>query len=277
MKDKLAIITSSGGMKCSYSAGVLCAMAKIYNLRNPDILVGSSGSTGSLAYYLTGQYDSIQNIWTNLLTSPLFISLSRVFKIMDIDYLVDTVFKQQDALDVEKIHKSKSRLFISATEYQTGKPKFFTNTDNIFEALRASKAIPVITGKKVIIDNVEYIDGSFGASLNINIEKAIKEGARNIIIINDKGGEMAFATKAFYILYSFFTNKNIRKLLRRHCEPNHHLINPQKNINMIIISPSRKLQIHSLDNKKQHLEESFSLGYEDLKNNQDFKIFFAQL
>lgn len=276
MKSKLAIITSGGGMNCSYSAGVLCAMAKIYNLRSPDILVGSSGSTGSLAYYLAGQYDSIQNIWTNLLTAPQFISLTRIFKVMDIDYLIDTVFKQQEPLDVEKIKKSNSRLFISATEYQTGKPKFFTNTDNIFEALRASKAIPAITSKKVILDNIEYIDGAISTSFNINIEKAIKEGAKNIIVIKDSEG-VSFITKIFYSLHSFFVNDNIRKLLKIHCASNPYNISPRENINIFIIRPSRKLPIFPLDNKKLHLEESFALGYEDLKNNSEFKTFLSHL
>lgn len=256
-ENKIAIVTSGGGMKCSYSAGVLCALADIYNL-HPDILVGSSGSTGSLAYYLANQYDSIQNIWTNLLTSQKFISLKRINKIMDVDYLVDTVFKQQEPLNIEKIRKSNSRLFISATEYKTGNPKFFTNTDDIFEALRASKAIPVITAKKVVIDDTSYIDGSISTSFNINIEKAIKEGAKNIIVIKDSK-EITFIAKMFYGLYSLFVHKRMRDLLKRHCATNPYHIELKTDIKIIIISPSKKLKIHSLDNKKGHLEQSFFL------------------
>jgi predicted patatin/cPLA2 family phospholipase len=195
---------------------------------------------------------------------------------MDIDYLVDTVFKQQEPLNIEKIKKSNSLLFISATEYQTGKPKFFTNTDNIFDALRASKAVPVITGKKVTINDTEYIDGSISTSFDINIEKAINEGAKNIIVIKDSEN-FSLIIKIFYGLHSFFVNKNIKKVLKIHCTSGIHSVKQQKNINMIIISPSKKLQIHPLDNKKLHLDESFSLGYEDLKNNTEFKTFFSNL
>lgn len=257
-ENKIAIVTNGGGMKCSYSAGALCALADIYNLRNPDILIGSSGSTGSLTYYLANQYDSIKNIWTNLLTSQKFISLKRINKIMDVDYLVDTVFKQQEPLNIEKIRKSNSRLFISATEYKTGNPKFFTNNDDIFEALRASKAIPVITAKKVVIDDTSYIDGSISTSFNINIEKAIKEGAKNIIVIKDNE-EITFIAKMIYGLYSLFVNKRMRNSLRRHCTVDSHYIEPKTEINIIVISPSKKLKIHSLDNKKEHLEQSFFL------------------
>ncbi len=266
----------AGGLRCSYSAGVLCAIAETYGICHPDILVGSSGSTGSLAYYLAGQYRSIQNIWTNLLTAPKFISWRRIFKIMDIDYLIDVVFKQQEPLDIEKIYNSNSRLFISTTRYQDGKLKFFTNKDDVFEALRASKAIPMITGKKVIIRGTEYVDGSISTSFDINIQKAIEEGAKNIIVIKDSEG-VSFVTKVLYYLYSFFVNKKMKGLLKTHCTASPYQIKFQENINMIVISPSKELKFHPLDNKKEHLSQSFFLGYNDLRNSNEFKAFISSL
>lgn len=275
MKNKIAIITNGGGMKCSYSAGVLCAMAREYNFYNPDILVGSSGSAGSLAYYLAGQYDSIQNIWTDLLTNPKFISFKRIFKIMDIDYLIDTVFKQLEPLNIKKIKESNTKLFISVTELQTWNSKFTTNTDDIFECLKASKAIPVITNKKVSINNIDCIDGSISSPFNVNINKAISEGADNIIIIKDTKGP-TLLTKIFFYIVSLFFNKNLKKALRTFCKSNFHQITPVQNKNIIIISPSKKLKIHVLNNKKQNLENSFFLGYKDLKNNIEFKKYFQK-
>ena len=49
MKEKIAIVCGGGGMKCAYSAGALSSLAIVHNLRNPHVLVGSSGSTGSTA------------------------------------------------------------------------------------------------------------------------------------------------------------------------------------------------------------------------------------
>jgi len=272
MENKLAIVTSGGGMNCSYSGGVLCAIANIYNLRNPDILVGTSGSSGSLAYYIAGQYDSIKNIWTNHLCAEEFISRKRIFKIMDIDYLVDVVFQQKEPMNVQKIQKSKSRFFIAATDYKTGKTKFFTNTDDILEALRASKAAPLVFNKKVSINNHEYIDGSLSASHDIIINKAIKEGAKNIIFIDD-GESPPFFTKVFCHMYSFFTNANVKKTVRQYCNDSFRQIKPQEDIHMIVITPSRRLKTHLLDNTRQNLEDSFFLGFEDIKNSSEFQLF----
>ncbi len=71
-KEKLAIVTGGGGMVCDYSAGVLCALGEKLKV-NPDIVVGSSGSTGSLAYFVSKQFKSFRNVWINLLTSKKFI------------------------------------------------------------------------------------------------------------------------------------------------------------------------------------------------------------
>lgn len=272
MNNKLAIVTEGGGMKGSYSAGVLCALAEIYNLRDPDILVGSSGSTGSLAYYVAGQYDFLKIIWTNLLVNPKFLSLKRFYKIMDIDYLIDVIFKKEAKLDVYKITQSNSRLFISATENKTGKLKYFTNNDNILEALRASSALPVFYNKKVNIDNVEYIDGAISSPLKVNIDKAISEGAKKLIIIRDSQDVLGNAKIPWYIYY-FLIKRNLKKLVRQYYLSNIKNIESQKEINTIIISPSCKLLISTLDNKKEHLEDSFNLGYKDVENSNELKVF----
>jgi len=140
--EKIAIVASEGGMSCAYFFGVISALVEKFNLINPYLVIGSSGSTGTFAYYVAGQYESIRNIWENLLPSKKFISLLRLHKMMDIDYLVDDIFKKQDVLDVEKVKLSKIKLFISATNIETGALEYFGNqTDvDIFEALRASSA-----------------------------------------------------------------------------------------------------------------------------------------
>ena len=112
IKSKIALITSEGGMSCSYSVGAIFGLMEKFNLIKPDIVIGSSGSTGTLAYYVAGQYNSIKNIWENLLSTDEFISFSRFKKIIDIDYLIDNIFKKQDKLDTDAIYQSKINFLI---------------------------------------------------------------------------------------------------------------------------------------------------------------------
>ncbi len=156
---KIAIIASEGGISCAYSVGAILALIEKFDLVNPYLVIGSSGSTGTFAYYVAGQYKSIENIWKNLLPSKKFISWKRLHKIMDIDYLIDDIFKKQDTLDVEKIKSSKIKFYISATNIETGNPEYFGNQSNvdIFEALRASSAAPIVYNKLVNINEVNIL------------------------------------------------------------------------------------------------------------------------
>ncbi|MCX6800136.1 MAG: hypothetical protein NT091_03250 [Candidatus Falkowbacteria bacterium] len=51
---KIAIVGSEGGMSCAYFVGVVLALVEKFNLTDPHIVIGSSGSTGTLAYYVSG-------------------------------------------------------------------------------------------------------------------------------------------------------------------------------------------------------------------------------
>ena len=125
MNNKTAIIMSGGGMSCSYGVGALLALVEKFNFKKPAIAIAGSGSSGTMSYFVAEQYDSIRNIWTNLLSTKKFINPFRITKIIDIDYLIDEVFKKQDALDEEKIYNSKITYLIPATNVDTGEIEYF--------------------------------------------------------------------------------------------------------------------------------------------------------
>lgn len=278
MKKGLAIVTNGGGMKCAYSAGVLYTLARDYNLKDPEMLIGSSGSSGSLAYYLAGQYEDIKTIWTELLTSKKFVNIRRFWRIMDINYLIDGIFKKQVPLNSENVNNSETKLFIAATEYKTGQSYFFLNSpeNNIFESLRASKAVPIAFNKKVNIRETAYIDGTISSPILVNIKKAISEGANNLIVICDYT-DLSLFTKIYWRIYSIFVNKNIAKVLKNYLSQKKIRSEDFKSINMVIVRPSRKLKITPLDNKKEHLEEAFDLGVQDANNNRHLQSFLNSI
>ncbi len=185
--DKIAIVCSGGGMRCAYSAGALIALAEEFDLTKPDILIATSGSAGSSLYYLTGQYDDIKTIWTELLSTRKFISFFRFWRIMDIDYLIDEVFKKQCPLQVELLPQVNTNFYIPITDTVTKKARYISKEDkvDIFEALRATKAIPLLFGKSVSIDNNNYIDGVVGVSFEDTVKKAKELGATTIIAIDN--------------------------------------------------------------------------------------------
>jgi len=209
----LALVTSGGGMTCAYSVGSMLALKDI-GITTPAWAIGSSGSTGTLSYYVSGQYHCFRNIWEKLLSVKEFINFRRVIRIIDIDYLIDQVFKKLDPLDVEAVKKSPTELLIATTNYKTGLIRYFSNRENvdIFEALRASKAMPVVYGKKIVLDGEFYIDGALVGSIAVNMREALRRGAQKIIVIHNNTSTpfWGFANK----VTSFCLPKNVSRVMR---------------------------------------------------------------
>lgn len=182
---KLAIVCAAGGTSCSYSGGALVALAKEHGLLQPDYLIAASGSAGSAMYYLTGQYDSIRRIWTQHICSPDFLSFKRIRKMMDVDYLVDTIIRKFEPLDLETLSNLRTRYFIPVKSAKTGKGRYFSCREgiDIHEILRATKALPFFYGRTVNIGGELYLDSAFTITKEHGISKAIELGATHILVL----------------------------------------------------------------------------------------------
>jgi len=258
--QKIAIVTSEGGMSCAYSVGVLLALVEKYNFTEPDLLIGSSGSTGNLAYYASKQYPSMRNVWQNLLTTKRFINLWRFNKIMDIDFLIDDIFDRDDKFDVCAARQSTTNMLIGVTAMD-GQAVYFSNHDpdvNLLEALRASSAMPVMYGKKVIINGKRYMDGSLAANINTNVAKARELGATQIILIDNRNHRLA--GKIFLNFLSFFVNTGFKKAIAQYLNSGQSTPDGK---DIILISPSRPLPARTLNNNKEAVTKNINIGYAD--------------
>ncbi len=267
-RKKTAIVLSGGGMQCVYQVGVLQALREKFSL-SPDILVGSSGSAGTVAYFCSGQYDDIKHIWLDLLSTEMFIAPWRLWKIMDIDYLIDTVFKKTVPLRTRELAQTKIKYFISATDYQTGQIVYFTNgaEQYIFDILRASKAIPVAYNKKICIDGACYIDGYVGTTIEQSAQKAEDAGAEIIIAVDNSTDNSPI--RAFFLTVYGYLHPALQKTIKKYLRATRPLyIHTKKKTPVILIKPSKKLPTaHALDNNREKLIQSFHRGYDDACSN----------
>jgi len=185
MNKKTAIIVSGGGMTCAYSAGVILALVDKYHLTKPDIVIGGSASTGTLAYYVAGQYSSIRRVWCELLPTRKLISLLRFWRFVNVDYLIDEIFCKKEPISLKRIYSSRINYLIAVTEWKTGKVEYFSNKsrDDIIEAMRASMAVPIAYNKRVCIKGKNYCDTFISSQIENNVYKAIELGAERLIII----------------------------------------------------------------------------------------------
>src|SRR3989344_4881632 len=261
-KGKTAIILVGVGARSTHGGGFLYALANDLGMKNSDIMIGSSGDSGNVLYFSAGQYEEMRRIFEEHLCSKKFLSPWRFWRMMDVDYLVDTIFRQLEPLDVEKVRSSNISWHIPITDYETGRPRYMSAHDDadIFEILRASEAIPLYYGKKIPLLGRQYVDGELGPRLEDHIKKAMKLGATKILLINHSSPWVGFK-KAAVEVYSLLCTPGMREAIVRDIgEDVAHIESAYGN--MLVVSPT-ELPVGSIENDKEKLIATFARGIAD--------------
>jgi predicted patatin/cPLA2 family phospholipase len=255
-------------MKCAYSAGALMALATELGIRKPDIFVAASGSVGSMFYYLAEQYEDMKKIWTRYLPTKAFISYFP-FPSMRIDYLVDTVFKQFAPLDVADLDGISTRWFVPVTDVETGHGDFITNETwfDPYEVMRAAKAIPILYNGHVRLGGSTYLDGDFSTSMKAMIERALKAGAKKLLIITNTD-EPGALEKAIVRAYAATLHPNLRASVLDDLASCHSPVWPS-DIRCVSIRPSRALPASVFSRDQHKVGAAFQMGYDDLLDKRE--------
>jgi predicted patatin/cPLA2 family phospholipase len=259
---KLAIVCAAGGTSCSYTGGSLVALAKEYGLLQPDYLIAASGSAGSAMYYLTGQYESIKRIWTQHICSPHFLSFKRIHKMMDVDYLVDTIIQKFEPLDLEKLSNLHTRYFIPVKSADTGQGRYFSCRDgiDIHEVLRATKALPFFYGRKVNIGGELFLDSAFTITKEHGVSKALELGATHVLVLEIHPRNRT--------RFQSLTNKIISRLSGS--KPNH--AHQPHGVNILRLGPDKN-PAPPVTRNANLLTAAYNKGYEDVRNHRELRTF----
>lgn len=277
VRGKIAIVLSGGGMKCSYGVGVLVALLEKFRLAHPDILIAASGSAGTGSYFMSGQYRAMVNIWANLLSTDDFINLKRISRIIDIDYLIDNVFKRQEPLDVAGVLRSSTHYLIPVTHAVTGDLRFFSNRDgiDIFEAMRATKAMPVAYDKPVMIDGEPYIDSYTSSTVELNIVHAAALGAEKILAVDATKKGPSVSRTVFEIWLRLQRAQFRRKFAERLETRRNYQEKIPDGTNVLVLKPRKKLPVGTLSNNQQALQDTIQQGFEDTYADENLEKFLA--
>ncbi len=261
--EKIAIVTSGGGMKCAYSAGAIVALARELKITNPDVFVAASGSVGAMFYFLAKQYDDIEKAWTRFIPSKHFIRYAP-FPALRINYLVDTISKQYLPLDIDAVEASSTRFFVPVTDVKTGDSTFIDNGKwlNPYEIIRAATAIPILYNGHVALGGRSYLDGDFSIGMVDLIDAAIKEGATRILCITNSDAPTRFG-KLILRTYGALLSPGLRKAMLRDMEMSQTVEWPN-GIKFTLVSPTSTLPTVIYSRERRKVVETFTMGYEDL-------------
>lgn len=185
VKDSIGLVVQGGGMRGVYSMGALAALEEMGFGQCFDHVVGSSAGALNSAYFITGQAHYGVETYLHYLTQRRrFVNPFRLNKIVDIDYLIDHIGKQIRPLNIHLLQSSRTTLHISLTECSDGQTRFVTNRMpdiDLWEAFRASAAMPILYNKSVKVGDGLYVDGSLRA--RVPIRRIVEHGCRYVVVI----------------------------------------------------------------------------------------------
>lgn len=278
MTKKLAIITSWWWMKCSWQVGALLCLAERFHITSPDILISASGSSGTWSYYVAKQYDSMRNIWSHLLSVKKMVNPRRFWKLIDIDYLIDSVFGKQDRLFLDRIYQSSTKYLIPALCADTGKVVYFSNTEraDICQAMRASMAMPIAfkMNPRVEVDGMSCCDSMLTTNPMTHIAKAVEMWAKKILVIDVLAPKRRGVQYFLFALWVLFHGKRFKKnyfdLVQKYQE--YHV---PKWVEVFVLK-SKYIPIRStLDNDATRLKKAIQNWYSQTLNDKDLSSFLA--
>jgi predicted patatin/cPLA2 family phospholipase len=182
--DTIGLVVQGGGMRGVYSMGALAALEEMGFGQCFDHVVGSSAGALNSAYFITGQASYGVETYIHYLTQGRFVNPFRLHKIVDIDYLVDHIGKKARPLDIHTLRSASTTLHISLTEWANGQTQYVTNRTpdiDLWEAFRASAAMPILYNKSVKVGDGLYVDGSLRA--RVPIRRVVEHGCRYVVVI----------------------------------------------------------------------------------------------
>jgi predicted patatin/cPLA2 family phospholipase len=163
------LILEGGGMRAGFVAGALMALMD-NGLTNFDLGVACSASVPTLTYFATGQREEMENVWRHELNTPRLVryrnipsaslTLSPKRPVLDIDYLVYSVFKGKYPLDLNSLNRSPMTCLFALTRVSDGRPVLLgPGDDDIYRLFKASLAVPGCCPYTVCLGGDEYLDG----------------------------------------------------------------------------------------------------------------------
>ena len=258
---KTAIIAIGGGMRSAHGAGFLYGLATDLGIVDVDFVVGSSGNSANVLCYASknkNQYEALKRVWTELLSTSKFISYIRFWKILDIDYLVDVVFKCKVAHGLDALASSEIEYYIPVVEVVTGLPRYLAREDNIdvYEILRASNALPFLYGKEITLSGGVFIDGKIGQTVQDHIDFAISKKADRILVVDDSPERTVLRKIAIWIS-AYLSTRGLRDAIIRDLHITPTRIVPD-GVKVLYVRPSNLPRWIGRDKKK--LLKTFEIG-----------------
>jgi predicted patatin/cPLA2 family phospholipase len=180
---KLALLVEGGGMRGVCSAGGLVALDAMGFRSSFDQIYATSAGAMNVAYMLSGQAVFGIQIYYKEINNKKFIDFRRLYKVVDIDYLFETVVTKIRPLDTATVLKAPCEFYVAVIDKDRAENVVIQTTRSPAEILalfKATTALPVVYNRAIQIGSRRYIDGGLGSP--VPLHHAIQSGCTDLLV-----------------------------------------------------------------------------------------------
>ncbi len=266
-----ALIFEGGGMRASYSAGLLSHLLEhqLYF----DYVAGISAGASCSVNYLSRDSDRAKQSFVDIVKDPLFggwksfLSGEGYFRAK---YIYEETPHSTGTLpfDFEAFSNNSASLRIGAFHMETGQMNYFSRKDiqapmDLMRIVRASSSMPIVMPPAEVNGSV-YVDGGINGGIALDIAK--QDGFQRffVILTRPKGYRKAPVkhkgfVKAFYRKYP----QVAEAMLQRHLQYNQTLEELQElelEGKAFLVYPD-VMPVSNMEKDYHKLKRSYELGY----------------
>lgn len=280
------LVLEGGGMRAGFVAGALMALMD-RGWTDFDAAVAVSASVPTLAYFAAGQRKDMEVVWREELCSPKLIcyrnlpaaslAMSTQKPVVNIDYLVDQVFKERHPLDVEALKGGKMQCRFAATRAPEGTLSLLDPREyDIYDVMKACMAVPGCYPGTVCLGACEYLDGGAVHPLPF-VEKFNQEDDQIMAILSKPEGSevhlVGFWERLLFWRYFHHHDWMEEKLLLAEQSYREHVAFLEEEARTypsrtIGIYPEEMLPARFLTRNERKLNHTIDLGYQRVEQLQ---------
>ncbi|CAH0526516.1 patatin-like phospholipase family protein [Vibrio hippocampi] len=186
--EKYSLIVQGGGQKGAFAAGVLDKFIEV-GFDPFSLYIGTSAGALNVSSFVTKQQGLGLDFVMNYTTRERFFDVSKFInkqQPMDLDWAFEFVNTGEFPLDIArgKHNLGQDKVALACiTDVEELKDYYYPIfSDNWFDVLKATCAIPMLYYHDIEFDGKKWIDG--GVSASIPVEESYRRGFHNMVVIS---------------------------------------------------------------------------------------------
>jgi predicted patatin/cPLA2 family phospholipase len=188
---RLALVIEGGSSRGAYSAGMAVAIEQLGLLPMFDAVYGSSAGALNAAWLLCGRAEKTMHAWWDPIVMRGTIDPRRALRrrpVVDTHFLVYTVYTEIMFMGFQEILDSPIEFHPLATDALTGESTDLRSRihdqASLQAALRATTAMPFMTGHPVEIGGRRFVDA--GVSESVPVRTALAQEATHVVALRTR-------------------------------------------------------------------------------------------